>query len=82
MAQSVDGDSVRYLPPFALIRRCIETASERLRVRRMVPSRIHERWYRVQHPDAADSIRPGFVEAAQAHLERDGYRQGRLSLGI
>ena len=87
-----DGETMKYLPPFELIRRSIEISTVRgeLRVnilyenfvtllRQLIQGiEVDEAWYLKQNPDVADSIRNGSVSSAQEHFERDGYREGRL----
>ena len=42
---------------------------------------VDERWYLLENPDVAESIRKGVVASAQDHFDKDGYREGRLPFG-
>ena len=44
--------------------------------------KVDERWYMVQYPDVADSVRRGILPTAQEHFDEDGYREGRLPFGM
>lgn len=46
------------------------------------PMQLDEPGSLAQHPDVAESIPQGTVEAAQQHFDRDGYRKGRLPFGM
>jgi hypothetical protein len=85
------GETVRYLPPFELIRRSIEISSVRgeLRVnvsyedfiailRRVIQGmEIDEGWYVRAYADIGDAVKGGAVGSAKQHFVHDGYFEGR-----
>lgn len=90
------GATVKYIPPFELIRRSIEIATVRgeLRVnvsyeefvkilRTMISGiEINEAWYLATYEDIASAIRQGIVHSAKQHFVDDGYFEGRLPFPI
>src|SRR3978361_1361412 len=86
-----DGETVRYLPPFELIRRSIEISTVRgeLRVnvsyetfiailRQMIQGiEVDEAWYVRTYEDIGNAINGGIVGSAKQHFVHDGYFEGR-----
>jgi hypothetical protein len=90
------GATVRYLPPFELIRRSIEISTVRgeLRVnvsyenfvailRQMIQGiEIDEAWYLRTYDDIGQAVKDGAVASAKQHFVHDGYFEGRLPFPI
>jgi hypothetical protein len=95
-SQASDGATVKYLPPFELIRRSIEISTVRgeLRVnvsyesfvailRRMIQGiEVDEAWYLRTYEDIGDAVKQGSVGSARQHFVHDGYFEGRLPFPI
>jgi hypothetical protein len=95
-ATGCTGGSVKYIPPFDLLRRSVEISTVRgeLRVslsyddfikliRRMIAGvEVDETWYRQQYEDIGGAIRDGQVVSAKQHFVDDGYFEGRLPFPI
>jgi hypothetical protein len=89
---SAFGETVRYLPPFELIRRAIEISTVRgeLRInlsyetfvailRQMIQGiEVDSAWYLRTYEDIGQAIKEGSVDSAQHHFVHDGYFEGRL----
>jgi hypothetical protein len=90
------GENVRYLPPFELIRRSIEISTVRgeLRVnvsyenfidilRLMIRGvEVDEAWYARTYEDIGNAVRDGVLRSARQHFVDDGYFEGRLPFPI
>ena len=90
------GEHVKYLPPFELIRRSIEIATVRgeLRVnvsyedfvkilRTMIRGvEVNEAWYRRSYEDIGNAVEAGVIGSAKQHFVDDGYFEGRLPFPI
>jgi hypothetical protein len=86
------GGTVKYLPPFDLIRRFLEISTVRgelrvsvsyddfIRILRMMISGIEvdEEWYLNQYEDIARAVSEGSIASAKQHFIDDGYFEGRL----
>ena len=86
------GETVRYLPPFELIRRSIEISTVRgeLRVnvsyesfveilRTMIRGvDVDEDWYMRTYEDIGNAVTAGVLRSARQHFVDDGYFEGRL----
>jgi hypothetical protein len=90
------GGTVKYIPPFDLLRRSVEISTVRgeLRVslsyddfikliRLMIAGvQVDEEWYRQQYEDIGRAIRDGQIVSAKQHFVDDGYFEGRLPFGM
>jgi len=90
------GETVKYLPPFELIRRSIEISTVRgeLRVnlsyenfvgilRTMIRGiEVDGAWYTRTYEDIGNAIKDGIVRSAKQHFVDDGYFEGRLPFPI
>jgi hypothetical protein len=91
-----DGETLKYLPPFELIRRSIEitTVHGDLRVnvsyedfiailRQMIQATdVDEEWYARTYEDIGNALKGGVVGSAKQHFVHDGYFEGRLPFPI
>jgi hypothetical protein len=90
------GEPVKYLPPFELIRRSIEISTVRgeLRVnlsyenfvaiiRTMIRGiEVDEAWYSSAYEDIGHAMKGGVVRSPKQHFVDDGYFEGRLPFPI
>ena len=93
---SLQGVTVKYLPPFELIRRSIEISTVRgeLRVnvsyadfvailRTMIQGvEVDEAWYTRTYEDIGHAVSVGTIRSAKQHFVDDGYFEGRLPFPI
>ena len=90
------GATVKYLPPFELIRRSIEISTVRGErrvnvsyesfvaiLRQLIQGiEVDEAWYARAYEDIGAAIREGSVPSAKHHFVSDGYFEGRLPFPI
>jgi hypothetical protein len=90
------GETVKYLPPFELIRRSIEISTVRgeLRVnvsyenfvnilRQLIQGiEVDEAWYLRTYEDIGGAIKEGLVASAKQHFVHDGYFEGRMPFPV
>jgi hypothetical protein len=90
------GGSVKYLPPFDLIRRFVEISTVRgelrvnvsyddfIKILRMMISGIEvdEEWYLNQYEDIARAVSDGSIASAKQHFMDDGYFEGRMPFAM
>nr|WP_294520680.1 hypothetical protein [uncultured Rhodopila sp.] len=96
-ARSVpEGEPVKYLPPFELIRRSIEISTVRGELRVNVSYEdfvkllktlirgieVDEAWYVRTYEDIGQAIKEGSVRSARQHFVDDGYFEGRRPFPI
>jgi hypothetical protein len=95
----IDGDrvnSVRYLPPFEVLKAFLTISSvngqlhvtcrheDLLNMLRTFLSgiQVDEAWYLERYPDIATAIGQGLVQSPQTHFVNDGYFEGRIPFPI
>jgi hypothetical protein len=90
------GEPVKYLPPFELIRRSIEISTVRGELRVNVSYEdfvkilrtvirgveVNEAWYARSYEDIGNAVEAGVIGSAKQHFVDDGYFEGRLPFPI
>lgn len=87
---------MRYLPPFDVLRRDVNTTTVRGKthvslsydaflgvIRRVLATvNVDEAWYARQYPDIARAIQAGNVASGRNHFIEDGYFEGRMPFPV
>jgi hypothetical protein len=90
------GATLKYIPPFDLIRRSVEISTMRgeLRVnvsyedfirilkKMILATEVDEDWYLQTYADIAQAVRDGIIKSARHHFVEDGWFEGRLPFPI
>jgi hypothetical protein len=90
------GGTVKYIPPFAVIKGSIEISTSKgqliatatyenlIRIIKLLLSGmdVDEDWYLAQYPDVAAAIAEGKTTSARQHFVDDGYFEGRLPFAM